>query len=248
MKKILIIQSRAKPEMVASEQAGYTKVIGDRAELSFVSTIDLALPWNEPEKIIGGFSGIIFGGSGDFDFDGGRNDSDPARVEAHAIRDRLKPLVICAFEKKIPMLGICFGHQIIAEVHNTRVHSDPLQKKVGSHAVTLTTEGKGDQLFENFPETFVGQYGHKDSLSSLPEGAVLLATGDNCKFSALRYSPYVYTLQFHPELTAEETLWKLQNSPGYLPEGVDPKSLVKDSKEASTIIPTFVEKIIDRGA
>ena len=44
------------------------------------------------------------------------------------------------------------------------------------------------------------------------------------------------------ELTAEDVIYKLANSPGYLPEGVEPESIVGESPEASTILSRFVKQ------
>ncbi len=132
---------------------------------------------------------------------------------------------------------------MVGEALGVRVLHDPSQKKMGSYPVTLTQEGKRDALFHDLPETFVGQYGHKDSLSSVPAQAVLLANSDICRVSALRYGARVYTTQFHPELTAEDMKRRLKNSPGYLPEGVDVDSIIKPSPESSSLVARFVERV-----
>lgn len=243
MKKILVIQSRTRPDMVAAEQGEYARAVEGNAGLAFVSSLDESLLWGEPETFLTGFSGVIFGGSGEFDFDGGRPDDDVARLTSQAIVARLKPFVGYLLRADFPTLGICYGHQIIAESLGVPVVSDPAQKKTGTYDVVLTEAGKQDLLFKNLPERFAAQYGHKDSLSSLPQSAVLLASSDKCKTSALRYGAHVYTVQFHPELRAEDIAWKLKNSPGYVPEGVDIETLIHPSIAASTIIPLFVQNI-----
>lgn len=245
MKKILILQSRRRPEMIESEQREYMKSLAQTgAQLVFKNTLDESLPWRDPATILEDAHGVIFGGSGEFDFDGGRVDDDPARLTAHAIRDRVRPLVEYLFARNVPTLGICFGHQIIGEIKGARVVSDPIQKKVGTHSVHLHADAMGDPLLGDSPDVFDGQYGHKDSLSMLPETATLLAEATNCRYSALRYGEKIYTLQFHPELTAEDVVRKLANSPGYLPEGVSIESLIRPSDDASALLPKFVERIV----
>lgn len=242
--KILIIQSRFRAEMIDAEQSEYRRAIGDRAEISFISTLDAALAWQEPETLLAGFDAVIIGGSGEYDLHGGRDGADPARLTAHEILKRVSHLIDHVIEHQIPILGICFGHQLIADTRAGAVTHDHVQKKVGSFAVQLTDEGKKDELFSALPESFVAQYGHKDSVTALPAGATLLASSPQCFFSALRYGPKAYTVQFHPELTAKDVYWKLEHSPGYLPEGVDINSVVKDSPDASRIIPLFIERIV----
>ncbi len=244
MKKILLIQSRKNPTVIALEEAEYRTALGERAELLCVSSLDITISWNEPEKMLSGIDGVLIGGSGDFDFDGGRADDDEARVISREIVERLRPLVLFILEHDIPLFGVCYGHQIVAEVLGVKVLHDKAQTKIGTFPISLTEEGKRDALFGDMPETFMAQYGHKDSVSALPQGATLLASSVQCNGSALRYGNHVYTVQFHPESTAEGMAQKLSNSPGYLPEGVTAESIIKPSAEASTLIPKFVERIV----
>ncbi len=244
---ILILQSRRRPEMLALEQGEYTRALaGTDATASFISTLDPTQAWTEPAQLLTDIDGVILGGSGEFDFDGGRADDDDARRISHEIVARLSDLLSYIHEHHVPLLGICYGHQIVAEHQGVSVRNDPMQKKVGSYLVTLTEAGKNDPFFGTMPESFMAQYGHKDSLTALPQGAELLATGAACKFSALRYGPLAYTVQFHPELTAQDVETKLRLSPGYLPEDADTGELIKPSPEASTLIPRFIELIRSR--
>lgn len=244
MKKILVIQSRSRQEMIDAEQGEYRRAAGEDAELSFASTLDLARTWDAPEQILEGYDGIIVGGSGEFDLDGGRGEQDPARMTAREVVARIRPLIGHMLANNAPILGVCFGHQLIAETYGGNVTNDHSQKKVGSFEVRLTEEGGRDILFSGLPGTFMAQYGHKDSITNLPAGATLLASTPQCRFSALRYGSKAYTVQFHPELTAKDVFWKLEHSPGYLPEGSDLTKVVHESPEASRIIALFIEKIV----
>lgn len=243
MKRIALIQFRERPEMVSVEQKEYSKALGEGADLVAFSSLDENLPWDNPGKILGGFDAVILGGSGEFDLNGGRASDDPALLKGIELKERVRPLVDYILENDFPTLAVCFGHQIIGDLQGGKVENDNLQKKIGSHLVALKNTGKEDRLFKSLPEEFIAQYGHKDSLTILPEGATVLATGKSCNFSALRYGNNVYTVQFHPELTASDVRGRLENSPGYLPEGVSVDSLVKDSPEASTIIDMFIKRI-----
>lgn len=144
----------------------------------------------------------------------------------------------------MPALGICFGHQLVAQMKGGDVFGDTVQGKVGTHEVHLTPEGKKDKLFEQLPELFTAQYAHRDSVTEQPADAVLLATGPSCRFSALRYGSSVYTMQFHPELTASNFIARLKTPNGYLPEGVQPEAIVRDSPEAAAIIPAWLSRVV----
>lgn len=243
MKRVLIIQSRGNEQSFLRERETFEKVLGEHAQLTFVSSLDDSLRWDMPESFAEIHDAVIIGGSGDFDFDGGRHEEDYGRKVSREIKERLQPLVAHAIATHFPLLGICYGHQIIGEIHDARVVHDHMQKKIGSHKVQLTEAGKEDALIQHLPHEFFAQYGHKDSLSAIPKEATLLAHGDSCQASILRYGTRTYTTQFHPELTHEELVNKLRHAPGYLPEGIDITSLVQPSPEASLLVTRFLHLV-----
>lgn len=209
------------------EQKNFLRVIGKAAEAEFLSALDERLAWTYPDEFLKGCDGVIFGGSSEFDFHGGRSEKDPARIMSMIILSRTRLIISYALAQKIPVLGVCFGHQIIGQMHGGDVQNDTVQKKVGSYEVSLTPEGKADPLFGELPEKFIAQYWHKDSVTVPPDGATLLAVGANCQFSALRYGEKVYTVQFHPEV-----------------EQIIGDENPKPSPEASKIVPLWIAKIV----
>ena len=227
MKKVLVIQSRTTEKRIENERNNYREAIENAAEVDFLSALDERHAWTTPEEFLKGYGGVIFGGSSDFDFHGGRPDGDPIRLMSMIILSRAKNIVSYAMAGDIPTLGVCFGHQLIAQMHGGVVNNDVEQSKFGAYEVALTEAGKKDPLFETLPERFFAQYAHKDSVTNLPEGAVLLATGAACRFSALRYGKNTYTVQFHPEVR----------------RFIEGKGSV-DSPEASKIIPLWIEHIV----
>ncbi len=200
MQKILLVQSMITEDRIERQRANFTRAIDGTAELDFISAVDEKLSWTTPEQLLKGYDGVIFGGSYDFDFHGGRHESDPARIMSTIILGRSRNIVRYASEVGLPILGVCFGHQIIGEMHGGMVSNDREQSKMGAYEVSLTEAGKQDTLFGDLPETFYAQYAHKDSVTNLPEGATLLARSPSCKFAALRYGDKIYTMQFHPEV------------------------------------------------
>lgn len=206
MSKILLIQSRTTPERIARERENFARVVGDSAQLDFLSALDERLAWTYPDEFLKYYDGVIFGGSSDFDLHGGRDDKDPARLMATIILSRTKLIVQYALAEERPIFGVCFGHQLIAEMHGGEVRNDAAQSKFGKHEVRLTEEGIRDGLFSGLAPSFEAEYQHKDSVTTLPKGASTLAAAPNCRFSALRYAPAVYTVQFHPELRCGSVL------------------------------------------
>src|SRR3989344_6821618 len=109
MKKVLVVQSRSSPDGVEREQNKFRRAIGKSAEIEFLSALDERLAWTYPDEFLKDRSGVVFGGSADFDFHGGRSEKDPARLIAMIILPRPKLIITYALAEKVPILGICFG-------------------------------------------------------------------------------------------------------------------------------------------
>lgn len=226
MTNILLVQSRVTEVRVERERENFRRSIGDKATLHFLSAVDEKLAWTAPEEFLKGYDGVIFGGSSDFDFHGGRPDGDPVRLMSMMILSRAKNIVSYALAQNIPTLGVCFGHQIIGELHSGAVMNDAEQRKMGAYEVILTDDGKKDPLFCALPERFLAQYAHKDSVTQMPIGATLLASSPACRFSMLRYGSKVYTVQFHPEVL------------------MMPRGPQRETPESSSIIALWIERIV----
>ena len=75
----------------------------------------------------------------------------------------------------VPVLGVCFGHQLIGHALGTPVVKSPLGREIGTVEVDLTPAGRADPLFAGAPERLSVQTTHEDVLQALPPGATLLA-------------------------------------------------------------------------
>lgn len=97
-----------------------------------------------------------------------------------------------------PFLGICLGAQLLARALGHRVYSHPHGRaEIGYYPIRPTEEGHA--LCEaDFPSR-VYQW-HREGFD-LPNGATLLAEGDDFEAQAFRYGAQAYGLQFHPEVT-----------------------------------------------
>jgi len=245
MKKVLVVQFRKKPQYIADEQRVFLRAIDDLSvELCFKNAVLESLNWNQPERILEDAAGVIFGGSGELDFDGGRVVSDEVVQESHELAKNMSPFFDFLALRRVPTLGICYGHQVLGHLRGVPITNDASQAKAGTHTVTLTKEGREDPLFQNIPDQFGAQYGHKDSLSTLPDGATLLACGEQCSFSALKFNDNHYTVQFHPELMAEDLLERFVRHPEFLPPGKTPDMLVSETPDASQVLRNFLEHIV----
>ena len=100
-----------------------------------------------------------------------------------------------------PFLGACYGIGVLG-VLGGGVVDRTYGEAIGALPVRLTAEGIEDPLFGELPEVFGAYLGHKEAVSRLPDGAVLLASTDTCPVHAFRLGSNVYATQFHPELDA----------------------------------------------
>ncbi|MDR2635617.1 MAG: glutamine amidotransferase [Campylobacteraceae bacterium] len=104
-----------------------------------------------------------------------------------------------AAKNSVPILGICFGHQLLAQTFGGVVDNHPDGPEIGTVSVNLHEEAKTDAIFKDLPETFLAHATHTQSVLKLPPNALLLAS--NCYESchAFRIGSNIWGVQFHPE-------------------------------------------------
>ena len=102
------------------------------------------------------------------------------------------------------VLGVCFGHQLLARAAGGEVVLNPKGREIGTVRVQLTEAGRRDPLFAWAASGELDVHAtHLDAVDPLPPAATLLASNENCATQAFRLSETVAGVQFHPELWAE---------------------------------------------
>ncbi|MEF3047276.1 type 1 glutamine amidotransferase [Pseudotabrizicola sp. L79] len=111
--------------------------------------------------------------------------------EDHPWIPPLEQFIRDAFAARVPMVGICFGHQIIAQAMGGTV-----ERYAGGWAVGATEYDFGG-------EKRVLNAWHRDQVTKRPEGAKVIASNDFCANAALLYDDRALTVQAHPEFRPE---------------------------------------------
>jgi len=109
---------------------------------------------------------------------------------------RLRRFVVDLYAAKVPMVGICFGHQLIADELGGRTEAATSGWGVGAHLYDIV-----DEHWCMAPA--MSQYrvlvSHKDQVTVLPESARLLASSEFCPNAMFTIADHVFALQGHPE-------------------------------------------------
>ena len=133
---------------------------------------------------------IVFGGSMHADQD----DRHPwLRDENELIRELL--------ERRVPLLGVCLGIQLIAKAAGAAVYPVPDGPEIGWLPVELTDAADDDPVFSYLPKSF-DAFGWHYYTYDLPERAVELGRSARCN-QAFRLGENAWGVQFHPEVTPE---------------------------------------------
>ncbi len=159
----------------------YTQVIARRIRECHVYSV--ILPYNTPAKEIAALkpAGLILSGG-------------PSSVYADAA-PHADPGV---FKLKVPVLGICYGLQLMA--HSLKGKVEPSEKREFGKG-TLTVKDKSCSLFKGLPKALQVWNSHGDRLTKLPAGFKAVATTDNSPNAAVEHrAKKMYGLQFHPEV------------------------------------------------
>ena len=105
-------------------------------------------------------------------------------------------------ELKIPILGICAGHQFMARHYGGDARESP-QPEFGAMSINL--ENGGGVIFGNTADTQTVWESHNDEVHILPDGFFITASSDSCRIQGMENAAGDrFGLQFHPEVNDSE--------------------------------------------
>ena len=136
--------------------------------------------------------------------------------EDHPWIPPLEQFIRDSFAARVPVVGICFGHQIVAQAMGGKV-----ERHAGGWAVGATDYDFGG-------ETLRLNAWHRDQVVQAPPGAKVIATNEFCTNAALLYDDRALTVQAHPEFRPEfvDGLMKTRGK-GLVPDEVMAKAAAR---------------------
>lgn len=123
---------------------------------------------------------------------------------------RLESFLREAFAAGVPIVGICFGHQILAQALGGRVEKFSGGWSVGIQSYELDGFAKGVSLLA----------WHQDQVVDPPAGATVVGHSSFCPYAALQYGDQAFTIQPHPEFTASFFKALVDARRELLPDGI----------------------------
>lgn len=145
--------------------------------------------------------------------------------------------------QRVPVLGICYGHQLLAHALGGRVDFHPQGREMGTTHISKTAAAINDPLFADLPPVFKVHVTHRQSVLQLPPGAEVLAGNDFEPHHAVRFNDNMWGVQFHPEFSADVMLHYLEEREAdLLREGLDVASMrsqVESTPAANQLLANF---------
>lgn len=105
-----------------------------------------------------------------------------------------------AVDAGVPILGICFGHQLLGEALGGKVTANPKGREIGTVDLMMRNS---DPLFDGIDAEPHVVMTHLDSVVETPKSAVVLASTALDPHAALRFKENVWSVQYHPEMDIE---------------------------------------------
>nr|WP_268828229.1 MULTISPECIES: glutamine amidotransferase [Lysobacter] len=111
-----------------------------------------------------------------------------------------------AAHARLPLFGICYGHQLLAHALGGEVGNHPGGREMGTIGLELHSSAEHDPLFRGLPSQFPAQATHLQTVLRAPDGATVLARSAHDACHAFRWGDHAWGVQFHPEFSATHML------------------------------------------
>lgn len=231
---VVIIQTGLPPDAIHTRHGNFSRMIQDAAGLADDEIRVVAVHEGETLDAPGQYRAALITGSPAMVTDGAEWSERTAAWIRDAVADGL------------PMLGICYGHQLIAHALGGKVGYHPQGREVGTQAVELLEDARRDPLIGDLPSRFYAHLLHQQSVLQLPPGARVLARSSHDPHQIVRYAEHVLSTQYHPEFCTNVMTTYLNHFEPYLgAEGFDVPTLraaLQPTPHAHQMLQGFVQR------
>lgn len=194
-KKILILQTGQSIKQARDKYGDFDELFikGLGVDKSQTKTIhvydDLVFP--NPEKL----AGILITGS-------------PAMVtEGNKWCIKTQQWLKQFIDTDLPILGVCYGHQLLAKILGGTVDWNPNGREIGQVEMVITTSSQDDSLLASLvkdsTQSIKVQATHQQAVTFLPNDVTILGRTQLDSYHCFCYKNHIWGMQFHPEFTPE---------------------------------------------
>jgi GMP synthase-like glutamine amidotransferase len=188
VRKIGIVETGRPPEELVAKYGDYSTMIRrwldlDLVEYSTIPVLDGALPGDPADAVSWIFTGSRFG-----------------VYEDHPWIPPLEAFIRECHDRSIPIIGICFGHQLIAQAMGGKVRKSDKGWGLGVHEYPVL---RRLEEIGPLPSSFSIEAFHQDQVEVAPQSAHVVASSGFCPNALLYYPDFALTIQGHPEFSAE---------------------------------------------
>ncbi len=229
---LLILQAGDPPPAVADAHGPFADWIRDIIRPNWSGEIEVHDVREQLPR--GTYAGVIITGSASH-----VHDREPWVVNCESwLRD---------VASRVPILGICFGHQLLGQALGGKVGTNPRGREMGCVSLRVKRMEK-DPILAGIPSSFDALVTHQDTILELAPGAETLGFSEGELHQIVRFSPAVYGVQFHPEMDAAKLAAYVDvRQEDLVREGFDLSALrsaLRDTPVARRILENFVGIIL----
>ncbi len=104
-----------------------------------------------------------------------------------------------ALDAALPLLAVCYGHQLLAHALGGVVDYHPRGMELGTKPIRLASPAAAHPLLAAVPPVFTANLSHSQAVIRVPSGGVVLAASDHDPHQIIGYGEHALSVQFHPE-------------------------------------------------